>query len=195
MHTARKHLEEAQAVLSRFLHEEANLQQMEAGGRLMATTLQNGHKIMACGNGGSMSDSMHFAEELVGKFRDERKALPAIALGADPAYTSCAANDFGYENVFSRAVEAFGQEGDVLMGLSTSGNSVNVLKAVEAARQKQMSVIALTGKDGGQLAGLSDVEVRVPHSGYADRIQEVHIQVIHTFIDHIEKALGLSSSR
>ncbi len=194
MEIARKHLEEAQDLLNWFLAEESNIQTIEEGGKLLAQALKSGNKVLSCGNGGSMSDSMHFAEELVGKFRDERKALPAIALGADPSYTSCISNDFGYEYAFSRGVEAFGQEGDVLMGISTSGNSGNVLKAVDAAREKGMHVIGLTGKDGGKMAGKSDVEIRVPHFGYADRIQEIHIKVIHVFIDFVEKELGLSQS-
>ena len=194
METARKHLEEAQDVLNWFLADDQNIQAIEQAGALMANTLGKGHKVLSCGNGGSMSDSMHFAEELVGKFRDERRPLPAIALGADPAFTSCTSNDFGYEYVFARGVEAYGQEGDLLMGISTSGNSGNVLKAVDQAREKDMHVIGLTGKDGGKMAGKSDVEIRVPHFGYADRIQEIHIKVIHTFIDTVEKRLGISQS-
>jgi len=194
MDIARKHLEQAQDLLNWFLADGQNVQAIERAGALMADTLQRGNKVLSCGNGGSMSDSMHFAEELVGKFRDERQALPAIALGADPSYTSCTSNDFGYDYVFSRGVEAFGQEGDLLMGISTSGNSGNVLKAVDKAREKGVNVIGLTGKDGGQMAGKSDVEIRVPHFGYADRIQEIHIKVIHIFIDKVEKTLGISQS-
>lgn len=195
MDLARKHLEEAQDVLNWFLADDQNIQQIEKGGELLATSLENDNKVLSCGNGGSMSDSMHFAEELVGKFRDERRALPAIALGADPSFTSCTSNDFGYEYVFERGVEAFGQEGDVLMGISTSGNSGNVIKAVDLAHQKGMKVIGLTGKDGGKMAEKSDIEIRVPHFAYADRIQEIHIKVIHTLIDMVEKRLGISQSK
>lgn len=195
MDLARKHLEKAQDVLNWFLADDQNIQQIEKGGELLATSLENDNKVLSCGNGGSMSDSMHFAEELVGKFRDERRALPAIALGADPSFTSCTSNDFGYEYVFERGVEAFGQEGDVLMGISTSGNSGNVIKAVDLAHQKGMKVIGLTGKDGGKMAEKSDIEIRVPHFAYADRIQEIHIKVIHTLIDMVEKRLGISQSK
>ena len=116
---------------------------------------------------------------------DDRKALPAISI-SDPSHLSCVGNDHGYEFVFSRFVEAMGRPGDVLLAISTSGNSPNVVRAAEAAKQAGMTVIGLTGKDGGALAKLCDVEVRVPWSGYADRIQEVHIKCIHAFIDHIE---------
>ncbi len=132
---------------------------------------------------------MHFAEELTGRFRDHRAGLPAIAI-SDPSHLSCVANDYGYEHVFSRYVEALGQPGDVLFGLSTSGNSDTIIKAVDAARAQGMHVILLTGKDGGKLAGQADVEVRVPHFGYADRIQEIHIKVIHSIILMVEQLMA-----
>jgi D-sedoheptulose 7-phosphate isomerase len=129
---------------------------------------------------------MHFAEELSGRYRDDRKALPAIAI-SDASHISCVSNDYGFEFVFSRFVEGLGNQGDVLLGISTSGNSGNIINAVEAARAKGMKVIILSGKDGGKLAGKADVEIRVPHFGYADRIQEIHIKVIHILILLIEK--------
>ena len=129
---------------------------------------------------------MHFAEELTGRFRENRPGYPAIAI-SDPSHLSCVSNDFGYEYVFSRYLEAVGAKGDVLLGISTSGNSGNILKAVEAAREKGMTVILLSGKDGGKMAGMADVEIRVPHFGYADRIQEVHIKAIHIMIQLVEK--------
>ena len=132
-----------------------------------------------------MCDAMHFAEELTGRYRDDRKALPALSI-SDPSHLSCVGNDHGSEFVFSRFVEAMGRPGDVLLAISTSGNSPNVVRAAEAAKEAGMTVVGLTGKDGGTLAPICDVEVRVPWSGYADRIQEVHIQCIHAFIDHIE---------
>ncbi|MBO9638208.1 MAG: D-sedoheptulose 7-phosphate isomerase [Siphonobacter aquaeclarae] len=179
-------LTEAQEVLDRFLKEETNLQRIEDAARLLATAIQNGKKIISCGNGGSHCDAMHFAEELTGRYRDDRRSLPAIAV-SDPSHISCVSNDYGYEFVFSRFVEGLGQEGDVLVGISTSGNSANIIRAVEAARKKGMHIITLTGKDGGKMAGTADVELRVPHFGYADRIQEIHIKIIHILIMLIEK--------
>ncbi len=192
MEIARKHLQEAAAVLDNFLTDDANIRAIQAGADALYQAIANGHKVLSCGNGGSMSDSMHFAEELVGKFREERRALPAIALGADPAFTSCTSNDFGYDEVFARGIEAYGAPGDVLLAISTSGNSGNVLKAIEQAKARSMTVIGLTGKEGGRMAEQCDVEIRAPHSGYADRIQEIHIKVIHIFIDSVEQDLGLA---
>jgi D-sedoheptulose 7-phosphate isomerase len=182
----RADLAEARAVLDTFMADPLNLNAIEAAGRLMASALANGHKIISCGNGGSHCDAMHFAEELSGRYRNDRRALAAIAI-SDPSHLSCVSNDYGYEFVFSRFIEGLGQPGDVLLGISTSGNSTNVLRAVKAARQQQMAVVVLSGKDGGKLANLADVEIRVPHHGYADRIQEVHIKVIHLLIRLIEQ--------
>lgn len=181
-------LEESKKVLSDFLENSDNIQQIEKAANLMITSIQNGGKIISCGNGGSHCDAMHFAEELTGKYRNNRQALPAIAI-SDPSHISCVSNDFGYEYAFSRYLEALGQQNDTLLGISTSGNSENVVKAFEVAKQKGIKTIALTGKDGGKLAKLADVEVRVPHHGYADRIQEVHIKIIHIFILLIEKKI------
>jgi D-sedoheptulose 7-phosphate isomerase len=132
-----------------------------------------------------MCDAMHFAEELTGRYRDDRKAIPAISV-SDPSHMSCVGNDYGYEFVFSRYLEALGNKNDVLLAISTSGNSKNILKAIEAARSKGMKIIGLTGKDGGAMAGACDVEIRAPHSQYADRAQEIHIKCIHSLIDYIE---------
>ena len=182
-------LTEAQQVLSTFLAQKDTVSVIQKAAKIMAETLKNGGKILSCGNGGSMCDAMHFAEELSGRYRENRKALAALSL-SDSAHISCVANDYGYDYIFSRGVEAFGREGDVLLAISTSGNSKNVLLAAEAAKELGMNVISLTGKDGGKLAGLSDVEIRVPHFGYADRIQEIHIKVIHIFMLLIEKQLA-----
>jgi D-sedoheptulose 7-phosphate isomerase len=179
-------LNEAQIVLQNFLSNEKNIADIEATARLMADSIQNGGKILSCGNGGSHCDAMHFAEELSGRYRENRRALPAIAI-SDVSHISCVSNDFGYEYVFSRFIEGLGNQGDVLLGISTSGNSGNIINAVEAARKKGMKVIILSGKDGGKLADKADVEIRVPHFGYADRIQEIHIKVIHILILLIEK--------
>lgn len=133
-----------------------------------------------------MCDAMHFAEELSGRYRNDRRALAALSI-SDPSHISCVGNDYGYPYIFSRMVEAVGQPGDVLFGISTSGNSENVLNAIEAAKNKGMKVIGLTGKDGGKMASLCDVEVRAPKSDYADRAQEIHIKVIHSLIDFVER--------
>lgn len=182
----RQELEEAAAVLSRFLDDDGNLESIDLGAQLLAETFKSGGKVLSCGNGGSHCDAMHFAEELTGRFRENRPGYAAIAI-SDPSHISCVSNDFGYEFVFSRYVEAVGRTGDVLLGISTSGNSDNVIKAIEAARVNGMKVILLSGKDGGKMAGIADVEIRVPHFGYADRIQEVHIKVIHIMIQLVEK--------
>ncbi|HHR5886758.1 TPA: D-sedoheptulose 7-phosphate isomerase [Providencia alcalifaciens] len=184
----RGELNEAADTLSKFLSDDANLQAIEKAAVLLADSFKAGGKVISCGNGGSHCDAMHFAEELTGRYRENRPGYPAIAI-SDVSHLSCVSNDFGYEFVFSRFVEAVGQKGDVLLGISTSGNSGNIIKAIEAARAKGMKVITLTGKDGGKMAESADVEIRVPHFGYADRIQEIHIKVIHILIQLIEKEM------
>lgn len=183
------HFSEAAEILLKF-NNPANMELIREAGDTLVQSLNNGGKIISCGNGGSMCDAMHFAEELTGRYRDNRKALPAISI-SDPSHMSCVSNDYGYEFVFSRFVEAFGQPGDVLVGISTSGNSKNVINAIQAAKARGMKVIGLTGKDGGAMAGLCDVEVRAPESRYADRAQEIHIKVIHSLIDYIETNIEL----
>jgi D-sedoheptulose 7-phosphate isomerase len=163
---------------------------VDKAGKAMSDTLAAGGKIISCGNGGSLCDAMHFAEELSARFRGNRRALAAEAI-SDPAYITCVGNDFGFENVFSRYVEAFGQKGDVLLAISTSGNSENVLRAAKAAKDRGMKVVALTGKSGGALANLCDIEIRVPWDGYSDRVQEIHIKVIHTLCQLVEHNLKL----
>ncbi|MGX7689559.1 D-sedoheptulose 7-phosphate isomerase [Flectobacillus roseus] len=179
-------LNEAQLVLQKFLSDEHNIQQIEAAAQLMADAIKANNKIISCGNGGSHCDAMHFAEELSGRYRNERRSMPAIAI-SDVSHISCVGNDYGFEYIFSRFVEGLGNAGDVLLGISTSGNSANVIRAVDAAKAKGMKIVILSGKDGGKLAGQADVEIIVPHFGYADRIQEVHIKVIHILILLIEK--------
>ncbi len=182
----RKELEEAQKVLERFLNDDTNIEAINSAALLLAEVFKAEGKVISCGNGGSHCDAMHFAEELTGRYRDDRPAYPAIAI-SDVSHMSCVSNDYGYEHVFSRYLEGVGFKGDVLFGLSTSGNSSNIIKAVEMARKKGMKVILLTGKDGGKMDGMADVEIRVPHFGYADRIQEIHIKIIHIMIQLIEK--------
>jgi len=181
------HFIEAGKILVQFSTEE-NFKKIESAGDLLVETIKKGRKIYACGNGGSMCDAMHFAEELTGRYRGNRQAIPALAI-ADQSHISCVSNDYGYEFVFSRFLEAFGNNGDILLAISTSGNSKNVLNAIEVARNKEMKVIGLTGKDGGKMKEVCDVEIRAPFSEFADRAQEIHIKVIHSLIDFIERKL------
>ncbi|NBI13495.1 D-sedoheptulose 7-phosphate isomerase [[Haemophilus] felis] len=178
-------LNEAASVLDKFINDEKNISLIQEAALLIANSFKQGGKVLSCGNGGSHCDAMHFAEELTGRYRENRPAYPAIAI-SDVSHLSCVSNDFGYEYVFSRYLEGVGNKGDVLLGISTSGNSKNILRAIEVAKAKGMKVIALTGKNGGEMAGLADVEIRVPHFGYADRIQEIHIKVIHILMMLIE---------
>lgn len=182
-------LTEAQATLSTFMANEENLIKIARAARFMADALQRENKIISCGNGGSHCDAMHLAEELTGRYRTDRPALAGLSI-SDTSHLSCVANDYGYEEVFSRFIQGIGRQGDVLVGLGTSGNSVNIIRAVNAARQQGMQIILLTGKDGGKLAAQADVEIRVPHTGFADRIQEVHGKVIHVLIFLIEQIMG-----
>ncbi|MBS1938510.1 MAG: D-sedoheptulose 7-phosphate isomerase [Bacteroidetes bacterium] len=183
------HFAEAASVLEQFRAGTRNLEAVLQAGNLMVAALRSGGKLISCGNGGSLCDAMHFAEELTGKFRNDRAPIAAICIN-DPGHLTCVGNDYGYEQVFARFVQAHGKAGDVLLAISTSGNSPNVLRAAEAARERGMKVVGLTGKDGGKLAALCHAEVRVAHTGYADRVQEVHIKVVHAWIDHIERALA-----
>lgn len=162
------------------------IENIEKAARLISGAINTGNKVITCGNGGSQCDAMHFAEELTGKFRQERKPMAAIAI-ADPTHITCTGNDYGFEHIFSRYVEGVGAEGDVLLAISTSGNSSNVLNAARAAHERKMFVVALTGKDGGKLATESDIALVVPHHGFSDRIQEIHIKIIHILILLIEK--------
>ncbi len=185
----RQNFSEAQQVLEKFLSEEKNFKLIEQAGNILVEAFKNGNKVISCGNGGSMCDAMHFAEELSGRFRDNRKPFPAISI-SDPSHISCVGNDYGFDFIFSRFVEAVGNKNDVLLAISTSGSSKNILKAIEAAKKKGMKVIGLTGKDGGAMASLCEVEIRAPHSAYADRVQEIHIKVIHSLIQFIETETG-----
>jgi len=176
---------EAKKMIDDFASDEKNIEKIRMAGELMADSIRNNHKIISCGNGGSMSDAMHFAEELTGLFRELRPAIPAISI-SDPSHITCAANDFGFENIFSRFIEAIGQPGDVLLAISTSGNSQNVFNAALAARKREMKIVALTGKEGGKMADNCDIEIRAPYSRYSDRTQEIHIMIIHCLIQYIE---------
>ena len=176
---------EAAEILQKF-NTENNYQLIANAGELMAKAISNGGKIISCGNGGSMSDAMHFAEELTGRYRDDRPSIAAISI-SDPSHITCVGNDYGFDKIFSRFIEGMGNENDVLLAISTSGNSANVINAINVAKEKGMKVVGLTGKTGGEMAELCHIEIRAPHSNFADRAQEIHIKVIHSLIDYIEK--------
>jgi D-sedoheptulose 7-phosphate isomerase len=188
----RKELEESQEVLNSFLADDNNINAISRASSLMVEALKNRSKLMACGNGGSACDAMHFCEELTGRFREDRDPFAAICLNSDIGHITCTANDFGYNRIFSRLIRALGHKGDVLLAISTSGNSENILTAVEAAKQKGIKVIGLTGNSGGKLAEFCDVEIRVPHTGFSDRIQEIHIKIIHILVLMIEKKMVIN---
>jgi len=189
---AKDHFLDAQNTLAAFLADESNFERIEEAVNIIVNAFQNGGKIIACGNGGSHCDAMHFAEELTGRYRNNRKALPALAI-SDSSHITCVGNDYGYDYIFSRFVEAHGNSGDVLLGISTSGNSANVINALETAKSLGMRTIALTGKDGGKIKDLCELEIRAPKSDYADRAQEIHIKIIHSLIDGIENRMGFSN--
>jgi D-sedoheptulose 7-phosphate isomerase len=186
MNTFKADFSEAKSLLEKFIADESNFIALQKAGELMIGAIKGGNKIISCGNGGSMSDAMHFAEELTGRFRDERPAIAAISI-SDPTHITCTANDYGFEAIFSRYIEAHGKQNDILLALSTSGSSTNIIKAGMAAKKAGMKIVALTGKSGGRIADICDIEIRVPHNGYSDRIQEIHIKIIHSLINFIEK--------
>ncbi len=179
---------EAQQLLNAFVSDERNLQQVEVAGDMLVEMFRQGGKVFSCGNGGSLCDAMHFAEELTGRFRHDRRALPAIAV-SDPSHMSCVSNDMGFDAVFAKYIEALGKSGDILLAISTSGNSGNILAAIEAAHAKGMRVIGLTGKGGGKMKEVCDLAIVVPWSAYSDRIQEIHIKIIHILIEYVEQEL------
>jgi D-sedoheptulose 7-phosphate isomerase len=179
-------LDEAKTALDALRTNEQALSEIARAAELLIDTFRTGGRVFSCGNGGSMSDAMHFAEELTGRYRLDRAPLPAIAI-SDPGHLSCVANDFGYAFVFSRFVEAHGRAGDCLLAISTSGKSPNILNAARAARSRGMKVIALTGKTGSELEPLSDITIATPGGSYADRVQELHIKVIHVLIELVER--------
>lgn len=181
-------LEQASRLLAEFIAEDGSIEKIRTAAGLMTEALRNKGKIISCGNGGSLCDAMHFAEELTGRFRHDREALPAVAI-ADPAHITCVGNDYGFDYIFSKYLEAHGKAGDVLLAISTSGNSVNILKATDEACRKGMKIVGLTGKDGGEMRNKCDVCIVVPWHEYSDRIQEIHIKIIHILIECIEKQL------
>ncbi len=183
----RSNLQEAAQVLANFLENPENLEKCTEFSQLLIEAYRSHKNIFTCGNGGSHCDSMHFAEELTGRYRKERRPLGALALG-DPSHVTCVGNDYGFDYIFSRQIEGLGRSGDVLIGISTSGNSANVIKAVESAKKMGLKTVALLGKDGGKLKDLADLAIIVP-AKTSDRIQEVHIKLIHIVIETVERAL------
>lgn len=181
-------LAEAADALARLRANQAALDAIQRAAVALAEALRNGHRVYSCGNGGSLCDAMHFAEELSGRFRHDRPPLPATAI-ADASHITCTANDYGYEHVFARYVQAHARRGDVLLGISTSGQSPNIVAATEAARAQGVVVIALTGREGSRLSQIADIEICTPGGTFADRVQELHIKVIHVLIECIEHAL------
>lgn len=181
---------DAQKALEALLANEEALNAIEAAGQLMADTIAAGGKILSCGNGGSLCDSMHFAEEMTGRYRLNRPGFAAIAI-SDPSHMSCVGNDYGYEEVFARYTQAVGRPGDVLLAITTSGTSKNILKAVEAAKANGMKVVGMTGRVGSPLAEMADIAIVTPSgSAYADRVQELHIKAIHIMIELVERRLA-----
>ena len=181
-------LAQAHEELERFMSDRDTVPSIEKAAEVMSGCLSSGGKIISCGNGGSLCDATHFAEELTGRFRNDRRPFPAMAIN-DPAYLTCVGNDYSFEVVFSRWIEAFGKSGDVLLAISTSGTSPNIIKAAEAAKNLRMKVIALTSKNGKTLSDLADVTIAAPDAPHSDRIQEIHIKVIHILIEAIESLL------
>jgi D-sedoheptulose 7-phosphate isomerase len=181
-------LREARSALDALIANPAAIEGIETAGRLLSQTFRAGGRAFSCGNGGSMCDAMHFAEELSGRYRGDRKALAATAI-SDPGHLTCTANDYGYEQVFSRYVEAHARAGDCLLAISTSGSSRNVVMAAEKARALGVKVIALTGHPEMPLGALADVEICTPAGRFADRVQELHIKVVHILIELVERDL------
>lgn len=183
-------LREEQKVLNDFIEQKDTREVIEKAIYMMTDSIKNRGKIISAGNGGSMCDAMHFAEELTGRYRNDRPAYPAIAI-CDPSHISCVGNDYGYDYIFSRFLEGMGFKGDVFLGISTSGNSKNIIEACRVCKEKGLKSVVLLGKDGGKLKDLCDLPIIVPHFGYADRIQEVHTMIIHIMIRGIEEVLSI----
>ena len=183
-----EHYNGAREFLNSFLSEPVYLDRVTRASQILVECVKKGGKIISAGNGGSMCDAMHFAEELSGRWRLNRRGLPAVSV-SDPSHITCVANDFGYDKIFSRYLEALGNPGDVFLGISTSGNSKNIIEAIEYASKNDIQCVILTGHSGGKIAGINfpGVLVRTPESKFADRIQEMHIKIIHSLIDVIER--------
>jgi D-sedoheptulose 7-phosphate isomerase len=187
MEYIKESLNQAHDLLTKFIEDSNNVELIAKATQMMVDSVKGEGRILACGNGGSMCDSMHFVEELTGRYRKDRDPIAAMSMG-DPSHITCVANDYGYEYIFSRHVDAWGRQGDTLLAISTSGNSQNVILATEAAKKKGMKVVGLLGKSGGKLKDMVDVPI-VVDCPITDRIQEIHIKLIHIFIEGIERQL------
>jgi D-sedoheptulose 7-phosphate isomerase len=180
-------LQQAQAALNALLANAGTQDKIVAASNMIAESFKAGGRVFSCGNGGSMCDAMHFAEEMSGRYRDDRKGMPAVAI-SDPGHLSCVGNDYGYEHVFARYLDSHARKGDVLVGISTSGKSKNVILAAQRAKEIGMKIIVLGGKPDSELGKLADIDIVTPGtSGYADRVQELHIKVIHILIELVER--------
>ena len=174
-------------LLKKFIEEEEEKKETEKVAKKLADIFIKGKKVLICGNGGSNCDAMHFIEEFTGRFRKDRRALPSISI-SDSSHITCVGNDYGFDFVFAKGVEAFGQEGDFFFGISTSGNSKNIIEAVKSAKERNLKTVALLGKDGGKLKGVCDYEFIIPGET-SDRIQEVHMMILHIIIEGVERIL------
>ncbi|MFY0654483.1 MAG: D-sedoheptulose 7-phosphate isomerase [Cyclobacteriaceae bacterium] len=184
-----REFDQAQQVFDKFIGNKSNFDNIVAAAECIANSFKSGGKVLSCGNGGSHCDAMHFAEELSGRYRENRQPFPAMAI-SDPSHITCVGNDFGYEFIFSRFIEAMGQSGDVVLGLSTSGDSENIIQAFKEAKAKGITTILLSGETGGNLAALADIKILVSHMGFADRVQEIHIKCIHSIILLVEEMMA-----
>lgn len=182
-------LKQSRDVVDNFLNQQDTKELIEKAIFMMADSMSNGGKVISAGNGGSMCDAMHFAEELTGRYRDNRPSLPAISI-CDPCHITCVGNDYGFDYIFSRFIQGVGGKNDIFLGISTSGNSKNIIEACNVCKELGMKSICLLGKDGGKLKDLCDIPIIVPHDGYADRIQEVHTTIIHIFIRGLESVMS-----
>ena len=183
-----KSIKESKEGIDKILNNNHLLKDIESASELIAKTITNDSKVFSCGNGGSMCDSMHFAEELSGRFRENRRGLSAISI-SDPSYLSCVANDYGFEYVFSRFMEANSKKGDLLLAISTSGKSKNIIKVSEYCKNNNIKIITLTGKANSEVSKYSDIDICTPNGSYSDRVQELHTLMIHIIVEMVEDLL------
>ena len=189
----RKHIinsiEESKFGLTKILNDNDLIKNIENASELIFNTITNKSMIFSCGNGGSMCDAMHFSEELSGRFRENRSGLPSVAI-SDPSFLTCVANDYGFEYVFSRFIEANSKKGDLLLAISTSGKSKNILRACEYCKKNNIKLITLTGVKESQASNYADIDICTPNGKYSDRVQELHTLIIHIIVESVEKLLS-----